>query len=181
MEQAPQFHVLMTKTNSSKVSADFQRTMVKKYPNVSVIDLTLILNTLDDILQKVSFVIRFMALFSITTGLLVLVSSVIISKFQRIQESVLLRTLGASKKQIISINTLEYFYLGSLASATGILLSLAATWALAYFLFEVDFIPNLTPMIVVYLVITGITVLIGITNSRSVILKPPLEILRNEV
>jgi len=58
----------------------------------------LVLSVMTDILQKIGFVIRFMAGFSITTGLVVLISSVLISKFQRIQESVLLRTLGATRK-----------------------------------------------------------------------------------
>ncbi len=181
LENAPQFHVLMTRADSEKVSADFQRALVKTYPNISVIDLALILATLDDILNKIAFVIRFMALFSIITGLIVLVSSVIISKFQRIRESVLLRTLGAHKWQIFRINALEYFFLGSMASASGIVISLIGSWALAYFNFQLEFIPDFIPMIGVYLVITGITVLIGLLNHRNIVQKPPLEILRAEV
>lgn len=181
LEKAPQFHVLITKVKSKAVSADFQRTVVKNYPNISIIDLNLILDTLDDILSKVSFVIRFMALFSIFTGLLVLVSSVIISKFQRIQESILLRTLGAKRKQILQIVALEYFFLGSLASFSGIILALIASYALAYFNFETTFIPDLKPMLAVYLIITGITVIVGTLNNRGVVNKPPLEVLRSEV
>ena len=181
LEKAPQFHVLMTRADSEKVSANFQRALVKNYPNISVIDLALILSTLDNILDKIAFVIRFMALFSIITGLIVLVSSVIISKFQRIRESVLLRTLGAHKRQIFRINALEYFFLGSLASASGILISLVGSWALAYFNFELEFIPDFIPMIAVYLIITGITVAIGLLNHRAIVQKPPLEILREEV
>jgi putative ABC transport system permease protein len=122
-----------------------------------------------------------MALFSIFTGILVLIGSIIISKYQRIQESVLLRTLGASRRQILVINALEYFFLGSLASLTGILIAMAGSWALAYFSFETSFIPSLWPILGVFFAITGMTVLIGMLNSRSVLNKPPLEILRSEV
>ncbi|WP_288340768.1 FtsX-like permease family protein [uncultured Roseivirga sp.] len=181
LEQAPQFHVLITRVKDVEEGALFQREVVKNYPNVSVIDVGLILNTLDNILSKISFVIRFMALFSILTGLLVLVSSVILSKFQRIKESVLLRTMGASKRQIFSINSLEYFFLGSLASLSGIILSLLASWGLAYFTFNSTFIPDLLPIVLVYISITSITILIGLANSRGIVSKPPLEVLRSEI
>ncbi len=68
-----------------------------------------------------------MAGFSICTGLVVLIASVLISKYQRIQESVLLRTLGASRNQILIITSLEFFFLGALGAGTGIILSLAAS------------------------------------------------------
>jgi putative ABC transport system permease protein len=180
LEEAPQFHVLMTRTQSDAQSASFQRTLVRQFPNVSAIDLDLILQTLDDILSKISFVIRFMALFSISTGLLVLIGSVNISKFQRVQESVLLRTLGASRKQILSINAFEYLLLGALAAGTGIILSLGASWALAVFSFEVDFVPDLMPLLPVFIGITILTVFIGMLNSRSILNRPPLEVLRRE-
>ncbi|MDN5199943.1 FtsX-like permease family protein [Fulvivirgaceae bacterium BMA10] len=181
LESAPQFHVLMTRVSDPTASAKFQRTLVQSFPNVSIIDLGLILSTIDEILDKVSFVIRFMALFSIVTGFFVLFSSVVLSKFQRIQESVLLRTIGANRKHIVFITSLEYFFLGSLGAATGIILSLLSSWALAYFSFESTFVPNPLPMVVVYVVITTLTVLIGVLNSREVLNKPPLEVLRKEV
>lgn len=181
LEPAPQFHVLITRVSSTESGATYQRDIVKNYPNVSVIDIGLILNTVDDILSKISFVIRFMALFSIITGLLVLTGSVILSKYQRIKESILLRTIGGSKKQILTINTLEYFFLGSLASLSGIILALTGSWALAYFSFESEFVPNVLPIVGVYVAITGLTIIIGLFNSRGILSRPPLEVLRSEV
>lgn len=181
LEQAPQFHVLMTKVSSEQASANFQSAVVQQFPNISIIDLTLILKTVNSILDKVAFVIRFMALFSIITGMIVFISSVIISKFQRIKEGVLLRTLGAKRNQIITINALEYFFLGSLASTAGMILSLIFTWLLAYFNFDSTFVPKPWPLVWLYLTITTITVLIGIINSREVVSKPPLEVLRSEI
>lgn len=181
LESAPQFHVLITRVKSVEEGALFQRDIVKAYPSVSVIDIGLILNTLDEILDKIAFVIRFMALFSIITGLLVLISSVILSKFQRIKESVLLRTMGGSKRQILTINSLEYFFLGSLASLSGILLAMLGSWGLAYYSFDSTFVPNLLPILAVYSIITGLTIIIGLINSRGIVSKPPLEVLRNEI
>lgn len=180
LEEAPQFHVLITRVPSPEVSAKFQQAVVRRYPNISIIDLGLILSVLDDVLDKIGFVIRFMAGFSIITGLIVLIASVLISKFQRMQESVLLRTLGASRRQILIITALEYFFLGALASATGILLAMAGSWALAEYSFDASFSPRWLPIIVLFIIISSLTVLIGLLNSRSVLNKPPLEVLRRE-
>lgn len=181
LEDAPQFHVLLTRVPSNEVSANFQRAVVKTYPNISMIDLGLVLSVLDEILTKMGFVIRFMAGFSIVTGLIVLIASVLISKYQRIRESVLLRTLGASRKQILAITALEYFFLGALAAGAGIVLSLLASWGLARFSFETTFTPQMLPVMALFILISFLTVLIGLFNSRGVLNKPPLEVLRSDV
>ena len=181
LEEAPQFHVLLTRIPDRESSARFQQLVVKRFPNVSVIDLTLVLDILDNLLDKVGFVIRFMAGFSIFTGLIVLIASVLISKYQRIQESVLLRTLGGSRKQILYISALEYFFLGALAAATGLILSLGISWLLARFIFETSFTPPWGILLLVMISVCLLTVFIGLINSRSVLNRPPLEILREEV
>lgn len=180
LENAPQFHVLVTRVPNEKVSARFQQALVQQFPTVSVVDLGLILKTVDEVLDQVSFAIRFMAMFSILTGLLVLAGSVIISRYQRMKESVLLRTLGAVRRQILQINAVEYLSIGLIASLTGVLLALAAAWALSYFSFEIIFAPKLLLPLATIGSITALTLLIGLWNSRSVINRPPLEVLRSE-
>jgi putative ABC transport system permease protein len=181
LEDAPQFHVLLTQVPSNELSAKYQQAVVKTFPNISMIDLGLVLSVLDEILDKMGFVIRFMAAFSIITGLIVLIASVLISKYQRIRESVLLRTMGASRKQILVITALEYFFLGALAAGAGIVLALVASWGLARFVFETTFSPEILPVLMLFLLITSLTVLIGLFNSRGVLNRPPLEVLRSEI
>jgi putative ABC transport system permease protein len=180
LEQAPQFEVVLTRVSGTAQLAEVQRTLVRQFPNVSAIDIGLILNTLNDIITKVSFVIRFMAAFSIITGLLVLASSVIISRYQRIQESVLLRTLGASRRQILLITLVEYTLLGTLAAGAGIGLAAGAGWALAAFVFEVSFTVALPSLLGLAAAVTAITAALGLLNSREVLRRPPLEVLRGE-
>lgn len=181
IDEAPQFQVLLTRVPSQQVSARFQEAIVKEYPNISIIDLGLVLRVLDDLMDKIAFVIRFMAGFSIFTGIIVLIASVLISKYQRLQESVLLRTLGASRKQIFVITALEYFFLGSLAALTGILLALAGSWALAYYTFGIPFNPPLLPALILFLLVCVLTVFTGLTNSRGLLTRSPLEVLRQNV
>lgn len=180
LENAPQFHVLVTRVPNAESSARLQRAVVQAFPNVSAIDITLVLRTADNILSKVAFVIRFMALFSILTGLTVLASAVITSRYQRLQESVLLRTLGASRKQVLKIMTLEYFFLGSLAALTGLVLAFAGSWALARFVFETAFAPQILPTLIIIVVVVTLTIFLGMVNSRGLVERSPLEILRVE-
>jgi len=178
LEDAPQFQVLLTHVPSNKISAAFQRAVVRSFPNVSIIDLGLILSVLDELLSKISYVIRFMSAFSILTGIVVLIASLRISKYQRIQESVLLRTLGASRKQILVITALEYLFLGSLSALTGIVIAFGGSWLLAKYSFEVPYTVSYLPALILFFVISILTVIIGLLNSRGVLNKPPLEILR---
>lgn len=180
LEEAPQTFVTVTSAPNTEVAAKFQKKAVKDFPNVSVIDLALILRTVDSILEKVSFVIQFMALFSILTGLIVLASAVITTRFQRVRESVLLRTLGASKAQILTILHLEYLYLGALSAITGISLSVIASWALSEFVFKTIFIPSIGTLIWIFILVVFLTILIGMLNSRGIAKRPPLEILRED-
>lgn len=178
LNNAPKFHVIITKTKNDRQAADVQAEVVREFPNISVINLGMIVETLEEILDKISFVIQFMAFFSIITGVLVLISSLIISKYQRMRESILLRTLGAGSGTVSTINTLEYFFLGTLASLSGILLSFLATWLLSKFVFELPFRGAYEEALIVYVGITALTIVLGWLNGRKIIKMPPMEILR---
>ena len=180
LEKAPQFHVITTNAPDEKASAQLQRELVTKFPNVSVIDLRQVLTVVQGILDKISWVINFMAFFSILTGIIVLIGSVRTSKYQRIKESVLLRTLGAKSSQILKITALEYLYLGLLGSGIGIFLSLISSQLLAWLVFDSPFIPSWVPFVILLPGITLLVLFIGLSNSRSVLNSPPLEVLRKE-
>lgn len=181
LEDAPQFNVLTTKVPGKEKSAQLQQELVKEFPNVSIIDLRQVLSVIEEILGRISWIINFMAFFSILTGVIVLLGAIRTSKYQRIRESVLLRTLGAKGKQILNINALEYIYLGVLGGLSGVLLSLISSQLLAWLVFESPFTPSLIPFLVLFPGIVLLVLIIGLSNSLSVIRKPPLEVLRKEV
>ncbi len=180
LESAPQFNVLSTHAPDEKTSAKLQSELIKKYPNISIIDFRQILILIESVLNKISWVINFMAIFSIFTGIIVLIGAVRTSKFQRIRENVLLRTLGGTSKQILKITALEYLYLGVLGSLSGILLSLLSAQTLAYFIFDLAFVPSTFPFLVLFPGISLLVLAIGLLNSRSVLNSPPLQVLRKE-
>jgi putative ABC transport system permease protein len=181
LENAPQFRVITTSVPNELASAELQQELVKNFPNVSIIDLRQVLTVVEKLLDKISWLINFMAFFSIFTGIIVLLGAVRTSKYQRIRESVLLRTLGARSNQILKITALEYLYLGILGSLSGILLSLVSSQLLAWLVFDTPFIPSFIPFVALLPGITLLVLAIGLGNSIGVIKSPPLEVLRKEV
>jgi len=180
LEDAPQFRVITTNVPNEEASAGLQQKLVREFPNVSIIDLRQVLSVIEGLLNKISWIINFMAFFSILTGIIVLLGAVRTSKYQRIKESVLLRTIGAKSDQILKILALEYMYLGVLGALSGILLSLISSQLLAWLVFDSPFIPSLFPFLVLLPGIVLLVLIIGLGNSISVIKSPPLEVLRKE-
>lgn len=180
LENAPTFHVLVSRVATPADSAKLQNALVAKYANVSAIDLTSVIQTVDSILSKVALVIRVMSLFTVGAGVIVLASTIWSGRYQRLQESILLRTLGASRLQIWKILCAEYFLLGLFASMTGIVLAVGASWGLAKFVFKLSYAPSLWPLFVAAGAVSLLTVAVGLIASRGVGSAPPLEILRAE-
>ena len=154
--------------------------MVTEYPNVSLIDLRLILETVNELFDKLGLVVRFLALFCLITGLVVLAGAVANSKFVRMKENVLLRTIGARTRQITTITLIEYAWLGLFSALTGLLLSIGSGYLLTKYFFEMEFAFDVTEITIIGIGVILLTVLIGWWNSREVISTPPLQVLRKE-
>jgi putative ABC transport system permease protein len=178
IEELPHTTIAMARIDDPTQRANLQRDIVRQFANVSVIDLTLVQETVSRIIGKVTLAIRFMALFSIASGIVVLVGAIATSQFHRIRESVLLKTLGASKRQIRQIFSTEYAALGTLAGFTGVLLSGVAGWILIRFFFGFTFrVPGL-PLVGIWLSAVAVTTAVGLASSRKVLAKPPLAVIR---
>lgn len=180
LEKAPQIFVATTRVNDPHVASRFQQALVTDFPNVSLIDLRLVLSTVNTLFEKIGLVVRFLALFSIVTGLVVLAGAVINSKFVRMKENVLLRTIGARTNQLTKITLIEYGYLGIFSALTGMILSLGGGWLLTKFFFEVQFSADVAELLIIGGGVVVLTIFIGWFNSREVISTPPLQVLRKE-
>lgn len=180
LESAPQFHALTLRTPDEQTGARIQQAVVQSHPNVSAIDVGLVLQSVETFLDKVAMAVQFMALFSILTGLIVLASAIAISRFQRLKESVLLRTIGATRRQILGIQFVEYLWLGALSCLTGLLLALIAGWLLALLYFDLIFVPDLWALLAASVVVIALTLIVGFLNFRGILQSKPLEVLRAE-
>jgi putative ABC transport system permease protein len=111
---------------------------------------------------------------------LVLVGALATSRFQRVREGALLRTLGATRGQVFRVVLAEYLSLGLLAAGVALLLATGAGWAIARFLFEGSFTLPALQMAALTLTVVTLTVIVGLVNSREVVRQPPLEVLRQD-
>ena len=180
LEAAPKFFVAATRVATPADSARVQRAVVAGIPNVSAIDLALILQTLDSVFSKIQFVVQFMALFTVATGVIVLAGAVMSGRFQRLRETVLLRTLGANRHQLVQIQLVEYAILGLLAALVGCGLALLANWLLAAFVFKTVGAFPLSTLLGAVVAVMVVTLTTGLLANRGVADHPPLEILRQE-
>ncbi|HEX5021658.1 MAG TPA: FtsX-like permease family protein [Candidatus Binatia bacterium] len=180
LEEAPQFWAVVAWAQSNQAAANLQRRVVERFPNVSAIDLSLILNTLNSILSKVSAAMRFIALFTIVTGFAVLASAVLGSRAQRLRESILLRTLGAPRAQILTVVAAEYLLLGAVAGMAGSILGVGASWALSFYFFGTPGAIAVGPVLVILAAVMVATVIAGAAGCWGIFQRSPLEALRAE-
>ncbi len=180
LEAAPQFYVMAARADNAQAAARLQREVVERFGNVSVIDLTLILNTINAILGRVSYAIRFIAFFTVLTGFMVLSGAILSGRAQRIKESILLKTLGAPRSQIVTGVIAEYIFVGLVAAATGTLLALAASWGLSLYFFKTVAPGSGALVLVIPLLITAVTVGAGAVGCWGIFRRSALDALRTE-
>jgi len=180
LESAPATFAAAARAPGPEDTARLQRAVAKELPNVSAIDLGFVLRLLDGIFTKIAWAVTFLASFTVITGLVVLVSAVLMGRHQRVREAVLLRTLGAQRTQLRQIMFAEYTVLGLLAAVTGGLLAVGANALLARFIFKVSAVPPLPLLAGAVAAVTALTIITGWLANRGVSGQPPLEILRQE-
>jgi putative ABC transport system permease protein len=180
LAEAPQTYAVLSRAGSEAASAGLQQAVARQFPNVLAIDLSLVLEVFNRLFGRLAQVMRFMALFSVLTGLVVLAGAVSASRYQRAEESVLLKTLGGRRRQVFQIMLAEHLLLGLLAALAGLVLSVGAAWALAYFVFEAPLALAPRAMALVGAAVPALTAGIGLWNSRGLYARPPMEVLRVE-
>jgi putative ABC transport system permease protein len=180
LESAPQTALVMTRVPSAAERGALQRRIAERLPNVTSLDLSSVQSTLERLIDRVVLAIRFMALFTLGTGALVLIGALATSRFQRIREGALLRTLGATRAQLWRVVLAEYLSLGTLAAVVALLLATASGWALTRFVFDGRFTLPVVPFALLGVSVVTLTVAVGVANSRDVLRRPPLEVLRSE-
>ena len=180
LEAAPKFHVLAARAEDQDLNARVQRAVATQFGNVSILDLGLVIESLDTVFAKAELAVRFIALFTLATGVVVLAGALAAGRDQRVREAVLLRTLGASAGQVRAALITELAALGLMAGATGALLALGGGAAVATWVFNAP--PSLPWPPLVWTVggVVALTVGTGLLTQRGVASRPPLEVLRAE-
>jgi putative ABC transport system permease protein len=122
--------------SDADVRARMQAGLVTRFPNVSVIDLREILQTVSGIVNNVTTAVTVVGSLVLLSGALILVGAVSMTKFRRVYEAAILKTLGASSRLIAAMLVLEYGVLGAIAGTVGALGAIALSWAVATYALE---------------------------------------------
>jgi len=162
-----------------KQVANMERGLFAAYPTVSVINLADVLERIESVVDQITFVVRFLAGFSIFAGLTILASSIAGTRFRRMREAVVLKTLGATRMRVVRTFSVEFSVLGLLAGSVGVVFANLLTRVLLHKLevgFHIEWRATLIALVGTALLATAT----GWIASYRILGLRPLEVLREE-
>ena len=162
-----------------KQVASMERALFQAYPTVTVINLADVLVRIESVVDQITFVVRFLAGFSIFAGLMILASSIASTRFRRMREAVVLKTLGATRMRIVRTFSVEFSVLGLLAGSVGVVFANLLTRVLLHKL-EVAFHIEWTATLVALVGTAVLATATGWIASYRILGLRPLEVLREE-
>ena len=180
LDGAPQTFATLARAEDADARGRLPRALAEAFPNVSALDLSEVQRAVDGVVDRVAQAVRFISLFSLATGVVVLLGALATSRYQRVREAVLLKTLGASRRQLLAVACVEYVGLGTLGALAALLLATGAGWALVRFLFEARFAAPVGALAALSLGVVALTVTVGLLGSLDVFRRTPLAVLRAE-
>lgn len=157
-----------------------QRDLVQALPNVSVIDVSTVLDSVREVVENATVAITIVGGVTVAGGLLILVGAVAMTKFQRLYDAAIYRTLGASTRRLSAMVAIEYGLLGLLAGLLGAVGALGLSWAVATRLFEIEWRPDWLGLSGGVVAAAAIVAAVGLASSLDVIVRKPLGTLRGQ-
>jgi putative ABC transport system permease protein len=157
-----------------------QKSIYEKFPTITVVNMAEVLETIQGVVDQISLVVRFISAFSILAGAIILASSVAGTRFRRVREVVILKTLGATRARIGKIFSIEFLVIGTVAGLIGGLLAAGFSWAALNRLLQADAGIDLFPVLVSIVGTALIAIVTGWLASYRTLGQKPLEILRDE-
>jgi putative ABC transport system permease protein len=181
LDEAPQNFIAPLKgPDDPAVRGRFQHDLVQAFPNVTVIDFREILLTVRDVMGKVTLAISVVGGLVLFSGVLILVGAVAMTKFQRVYEAAVFKTLGASTRTIARMLLFEYGVLGLLAGLIGSAAAVVLTWGVSRFALEIPWRIFVGEHVTGVILTGALVAVIGVLSSLDVLRHKPLATLRAE-
>ena len=155
-------------------------TMAASYPSVTAVRVKDVLATVGDLLGKMLTAVRAANVITLLTGILVLAGALAAGLSSRSYEAVVLKTYGATRRQLLSAFVIEYALLGLVAAVFGVVTGMIASWALAYFILDMAWSFSLVTAVMTALIAMVITVAAGLSVTARALSAKPSFYLRNE-
>lgn len=157
-----------------------QRAIFEQFPSVTAINVADVLEIVQGVVNQIGVVIRFVSALTILAGVVILMSAVMATRFRRVREIAILKTLGATRSRLRRIFSVEFLILGLSAGLLGSLLAAAFSKLLLEGLFDTEFRSDLTPHLVAILGAAAVVNLAGHLASFRLLDRKPIEVLRAE-
>lgn len=180
LEDAPHMFAAAVRVDDGAERAALQRDVVTRLPNVTALDVEMVYVIVQSFMDRIATVVRFMAAFCIAVGLVILLGAISTTKFQRIREAVLLKTLGATRGKVARVLALEYLLLGALAGAVGAVAAGGLSWGLVTQVFGGVWDLSLLPYLVAWIGTALLIAFTGMAGSLDILVRKPLDVLREE-
>lgn len=181
IEKAPHgFIGFLRGPQDATARARMQSALAGVAPNVSVIDGREILDTIKSVVDNVTLAVTVVGTLVLLSGLLILIGAVAMTKFRRVYEAAIFKTLGATRRLIATVLVLEYGLLGVLAGGIGAGGAMALTWAVSRYALDIPFSPLIAMSSIGVVVTTLLVAGIGVISSWEVLQRKPLATLRAE-
>jgi putative ABC transport system permease protein len=162
------------------VETELQDRVVAAFPNVTAIPVRGVLERVGEVLDQISFAVRFMASFSIAAGLVVMAGALAATRYQRLYESVILKTLGATRWAIARAFAVEYACLGATAGLGGTLLAAVLAWIVLRFVLDTPWTLEPGTLLLGVLLTTAGSLAVGLLATVRLLGRAPLSVLRQE-
>jgi putative ABC transport system permease protein len=181
LEPAPQAFVAFVRgPEDTTARAKLQYELVSAFPNITAIDARDVLARIRAVVDNIVLAISIVGSVALASGILILIGAVAMTKFQRVYEAAILRTLGASTRLLGTMLALEYTALGLIAGLIGALGALALSWAVTKYLLEIPWKPSPMLLAAGTLLVTAVVAVVGVVASVDVLRRKPLGALRAE-
>lgn len=158
---------------------DVEKNLFAAYPTVTVINMADVLEVVRKVVDQIAMVVRFLAGFVLLAGGIILASSVTATRFQRVREVAIIKSLGALRKQVIQMLTVEFLVLGGIAGVAGVACALLLSHVLLHKM-DVSFHPDWGSSIAAIASVAVLASLTGWLASYGILQQKPLDVLREE-
>lgn len=157
-----------------------EEAIFERFPTITVMNLADVLKRIQDAVDQVALVIRFLAGFAIAAGVIILCSSVAGTRYRRIREIAILKTLGATRRRVISIFSIEFSILGAVAGLSGAVLANLFTLIVADKFIDAPFKFDWPLLLIVAVATALLANAAGWLASARILGQRPLVVLREE-
>ena len=165
---------------STEKAIELQHAVFKHFPTVTVINAVDVLEIVQNVVDQIALVIRFVSVFTIFGGVVILASGVTATRFRRIREVAILKTLGANRNRIAGIFSTEFLVIGTLSGLIGVALASFFSSTVLHLVLDTEYHFDIIPLATTVVITAVLANTAGWLSSLRILSKKPLEVLRSE-